>query len=575
MIRSDRGRRASTVAAACLSLLLLLLAWVGADGGGGLGEGNSQGVWSGVGRFTQPAVPAARQASRVAIIPIDGKLSRFMAVSVQRRLAQAAEAGADAVVIELKNAEAQLGAVFDVLDAVKNSPVPNTVAWVRGPVTGPKGVVALACREIVADGQATLGDLLPRPRSNRSNTNHGSLATQLFGEALEAAQRRGWDELIVWTMAFGGDRLWLVEETATGRRMLATEAEVRAIGGATPAAQTPDLAPVTDSKSTRAWLQSGSGSQSIPSSQRTPLTQADAGKYTIVKYATSGERPVALDQSQLQQYGLSVRGISSDEEIATFFGAGKVVRLEMAGAERIAEFLNQPVVRGVLIAVFLLAMLMELSQVGTFVPGAIAACSLILLIAPGAIAGLANWWALASVVLGVILIVIEIVVIPGFGIPGVVGLVLLFAGLVFTFVPGGSQVFGHMDNRDTLAAGLVTVVLSAATAVFAFFYVMRHVGTIPLLEKYILRSPTPEETGDSVLRAMEPPPSDAAPLGAIGRTATPLGPAGRALFGDIMVDVVAQRDYIDADVAVRVVSVDGLRIEVVRADEPPPAQRNA
>ncbi len=498
-----------------------------------------------------------------------------MAVSVQRRLAQASEAGADAVVIELKNAEAQLGAVFDVLDAVKNSPVPNTVAWIRGPVTGAKGVIALACREIVADGQATIGDLLPRPRSGRAGTNHGSLATQLFGEALDASQRRGWDELLVWAMAFGGERLWLIEETATGKRLLATEAECRALFGTLPAGETADLSAATDSKSTRAWLAGAAGAQSIPASQRRTLTAADAGRFTMVRYATGGEKPVVLTRAQMEQYGLSVRGLSTDEDVAAFFGAGKVVRLEMAGAERIAEFLNQPIVRGVLIAVFLLAMLLELSQVGTFVPGAIAAVSLLLLVAPGAIAGLANWWALASVVLGVILIVIEIVVIPGFGVPGVVGLVLLFAGLVFTFVPGGSQVFGHMDNSDTLAAGLVTVVLSAATAIFAFFYVMRHVGTIPLLERYILRSPTPEEKGDSVLRAMEPPPEQVARLGAIGRTATPLGPAGRALFGDIMVDVVAQRDYIDADVAVRVVSVDGLRIEVVRADEPPTAQRNA
>lgn len=576
------------------------------------------------GAVAQPiGVPASRQADHYVVIPIDGKLDRFLTASVIRRLDQARLLGANAVVFEISARSSDFGTVSELLAAVRASPIPNMVAWIKEDALGGAGLVALTCREIVVSDTGTLGELVDpdwlRSRGGRRGPRGPGvpsggpsspmvaldLAASTVAGAIESARKHGHDEFLVQALAVSEVELWLIENNATGQRICINEEEYQRLFNQPPPRQNAELAPrrptpflsSLPSTGVTPILSSSSGAN-LPGPPILPanaavgallslqppgtlpiesppthptLTQADAGQWKLVRYASSGAGAATIRGNQMLDYGLASTLIRADTELDAFFGAKKSTRLEQSWAEHTARFLSHPVVQGILIAIFLISMFVELTHPGMVLPGLLAAIALGLIVGPSFIVGLGNWWSLIAVAVGVILLALELFVIPGFGIAGVFGLIILFVGLVFTFVPTGpaGMAFSTPESQEALARGVVTVLLSTVTAMFGIFFVVRRLGTLPLLQKYTLQSPAAGEVDEALFGAMS---RDENPLliGDEGVAMTPLRPAGRAMFGDDLVEVVAEGGYIPEGVKVRIVSTDRFKTAVEPLEPPDP-----
>jgi len=121
--------------------------------------------------------------------------------------------------------------------------------------------------------------------------------------------------------------------------------------------------------------------------------------------------------------------------------------------------------------------------------------------------------------------------------------------------------FSTPEAQDSLARGAVTVLLSTLTAMFGIFFVIRQLGTLPIMKKYTLQSPAPGEVDEALFGAIRPREEPLLP-GDIGITCTLLRPSGKATFGEEVFDVVAQSGFIPEGVQVCVVSADRFRIVV-------------
>lgn len=571
---------------------LLVLAWTLAS----LGQG------SGV-----PAVPASRQASNVAIIEIHGTIDETTFQSVRRRLAIAERAGADAVVFELNTPGGELGAVLAICTAIKASPIRNTVAWVHHDAYSGGAVIALACREIVAADPATLGDALVvsgNPLftfSQMPEHERQKIMAPLISELVDSARRHGYDEMLVQGIATRGVELWLVEHVQTGRRLFVTRSEYRTIFGEEPAAGVPVLAsapaedggagpsrspgsgeapagvpapapapttPLTDDPAARFIpasphlhpLASDIAQRQELRPVRPVITTADRGRWRLIEYVSSGSGPLVFKTAELQRYGLAAAVINSDEELKAFFGARHMIRLRPTWSEGLVAFLTSLPVRGLLVVLFLLGLFLEMTHPGLSLPGAVAVLALAGLVAPPMIINMANWWTIAAILGGVLLVAVEIFVLPGFGIAGVAGLVLLFAGLVGTLVPTRSLFPDTPQQRSELLYGVATLVLALVSTGVLMFLIGRYLRVIPLMNRLVLRDQVPdeEESGAQLFQAAAP----ALRVGMTGLALTPLRPAGRVQIGDQIVDVVSDVGYIPAGTTVRVVSVSEFRVVV-------------
>jgi membrane-bound serine protease (ClpP class) len=205
---------------------------------------------------------------------------------------------------------------------------------------------------------------------------------------------------------------------------------------------------------------------------------------------------------------------------------------------------------------------------GLVAPGAIAALALVGLIAPPLLINMANWWEVAAILVGIVLIALEILVIPGFGVAGVLGLLLLFGGLIGTFVPHGSLFPDSPRARNDLLYGVATVVMSVVTSGVAMYFISKNFKSLPLFGKLVLKDPVgnDDDSGQDLLAAMA---ESTGPVkkGMVGTAITPLRPAGRVeLGGGRIIDVVAELGFIPSGAAVKVTSVSEFRIGVERLE---------
>ncbi len=304
-----------------------------------------------------------------------------------------------------------------------------------------------------------------------------------------------------------------------------------------------------------------SATQSLPT-QRPVFSAADQGKYRLVEYVSDGNGPLILKTADMERYGLARQVVRNDAELMAFFGAKNLRRLDPTWSEGLVAFLTNPIVRGVLIVIFLIALFLEMSHPGVTLPGLVAGVALIAILAPPLIIGMANWWEVAAIAAGILLIALEMFVIPGFGITGILGILLLFAGLIGTFAPSGTDSLfpDSPQGRTELLYGVATVAMSIATSMVGCYFLAKHFGSLPVIGRLVLKSAPASEVDESLFAAIAP--SGEVRVGQVGEAITPLRPSGKMQVGEKVVDVVAQMGFIAAGAKVRVVGVTEFRVEV-------------
>ncbi|MFK7883176.1 MAG: nodulation protein NfeD [Phycisphaerales bacterium] len=617
--------------------------------------------------FTQ-SVPAYRQADKVVVITLEGAIDSITAMSIARRVELAETGGADAIVLEIDSPGGEVGAVLEITNAIKGSSIQNTVAWINPDAYSGGAIAALACREIVANSPASMGDAFPvtmTPVQGQNRMGLRSLTPDertkilpvLMTDVTDSARRAGWDEYLVQAIIIDGVELWWVQDTRTGQKLAVNEAEYEMLFDRKPVRGKPILAGVTGGVSTAPpQTQDGSPTSSDADSNATTsddaqesdpgdtdsepsperdidagqgeepdtsddviepsgelnerafqpaseslrdierefnspertdlrielpsgrpvLTPADAGSFRDLGYLCDGSSAVVMREDQLAEFGFSNAIIRNDEELKAYFGAIDLIRVNESWSEGFVRFMTGMAVRGVLIAVMLIALFLEMMSPGLTVPGAVAALCLVLLLAPPALIGMAGWWEIVAIVIGILLIAVEIFVIPGFGVFGVLGIVGLFGGLLGTFIPAGGSLADPATQAD-LARGVMVLVLALVTAGIGMYMISRNFDRIPIFDKLILDdTPSEQQSELDVLYAAGPETTERPEVGMTGVAITVLRPSGEAEIDGRLVDVVANLGYLEAGTRVRVVKVEGMRVVVGEVkqsvEDRPPAE---
>lgn len=235
-----------------------------------------------------------------------------------------------------------------------------------------------------------------------------------------------------------------------------------------------------------------------------------------------------------------------------------LIEYEPSFIERIIGFLVHPIFSGLLIMAIVGGIYFEMQSPGIGFPLGIAVLAAILYFAPLYLEGLAANWEIVVFIVGVILIAVEIFVIPGFGVPGVLGILFVFSGLILSLIDNV-----NFDFEGVETSGLGTAVATVTFGIFGGFILSLYLGKrLFTAEKGWFKNfalNTVQQVDEGFV-AVEP--RLFALKGKKGVAQTVLRPGGKVIIDKEVYDAVAVIGFIDKDEPVIVTKVEETQLYV-------------
>lgn len=267
----------------------------------------------------------------------------------------------------------------------------------------------------------------------------------------------------------------------------------------------------------------------------------------------AGPRPLTLTTDDALKLGIAVRSSTSLEQAAAASGiSGEAILLEMNWAEKVARAISNSIVSGLLLSIGLLGLYVEIKTPG-WGPGIVGLAALGTFFFGHHVVLLAGWEELLLVLLGVVLLIVEIFVLPGFGIAGVAGLIFLGTGLLLAMI---GHDFGIASAAGTVHAAAVTLSSAILISSAAFVGILRllphsRFARAGLYLDESLRATTGSFASDPAVHVGRP-----------GVARTMLRPSGVVVVDGERLDAVSEGDVIPAATRIVVVGVRGASVVV-------------
>ena len=261
---------------------------------------------------------------------------------------------------------------------------------------------------------------------------------------------------------------------------------------------------------------------------------------------------LTLTSGEARKVGYAKGEVADEAALLAAVGLGgaRVVAVEPNWAEQVVRFLTNPLVSPLLLSLGMLGLVLEIKSGGFGIAGLVSLASLGLFFGSSFVLGLAGWEEVLLLGLGIVALAVEVFVLPGFGVAGVLGLAAIGGAIVLSLMgaaPTGGDVLQAVSILG--ASLLITVAVTYAW--------LRHIPNSDRFGGLFLRGEMAQADGyvSAALRADL--------VGQEGVAVTDLRPAGTATIAGERVDVVTEGEYIAQGSAVRVLRSEGYR-HVVR-----------
>jgi membrane-bound ClpP family serine protease len=394
----------------------------------------------------------------------------------------------------------------------------RTVAYIPGECRADAAVVAMACDQVVMGSEAVLGG----PGAYQMSSKEIAGYRQTIRDSLAPEKMRSWSlwaamidpELAVYRATRLGDVEYFSDEECAGRQPRREQGE-------------------------------------------------EGPTWEKQQRVSTPHRQLQLTGSRALEYHLANAVVESFAQLKQHYGLDNDPTLiEPGWADHLAQFLRSTEIAVLLLIVGGLALYIELHAPGVGIGGFIAVLCFALFFWSRYLEGTVGWLQVTLFLTGVVCVLLELFVLPGFGIFGLGGGVLILASLILasqmSLVPRNDYQLAQLERS------LVMVATAVGGSIAAGLLVRRWLPKAPVLQHVFLCPPEGEEAEVISRREMLVDLENLA--GTAGTSTTSLTPGGKARFGNHLVDVITSGEFIPRNTPVVVTEVHGNRV-VVQADE--------
>ena len=477
----------------------------------------------------------AQDIAQVYVIDIRNEIGSGLGTYISDGIQLAEEAGADAIVFDVDTPGGRVDSAVNIIRAIQGTQIP-TIAFVNRQAISAGAMISIACNQIVMTSGGTIGDSAP---VNIQGQEVGEKAISYIQGTIRATAEREnrnpdiaeamVDKELVLVKLKDGQIIKLLPEEYATREEEGEEMEILCAQGKLL------------TLSTRQALEYG-----FADAEAETLT-ALLAQYQIVEVAGT---TLPLTEEAIMQRQREY-GFSEVNRLKTLTDA-RITKVRATLADKIVFFLTNPFISSLLLSLGLLGIFIEIRSPGFGVPGLLGLICVGLFFGGHMLTRIDAGWAFLLFMLGIALIALEIFVIPGFGIAGILGIVLMLGSVFF--------VFDGAYNLSTAVLWLsISVILTSALVILAAFLLPE----TRLFQRFALSTVMDTDMGYHSSSAED----FQAYLGQSGTALTPLRPSGTARIADRRVDVVTVGDFIPQNSNVRVVEVEGSKVFVEAVEE--------
>ena len=201
--------------------------------------------------------------------------------------------------------------------------------------------------------------------------------------------------------------------------------------------------------------------------------------------------------------------------------------------DKIAGFLTNPALQAMMITLILGGIFFELKAPGIGFPTAVSLIAAVLYFLPLFISGTAESWEVLIFVVGIILIILELFVIPGFGVAGTVGLILLFGALILAAINNIVFDFTFVSGID-ISRSILTVLSGVVISILLFIVLSHRIGARGIFYRMALHKT--EENSEGYIAV------DSSQLSLVGKQArsiTRMAPSGKVVADDEIYEAIS------------------------------------
>jgi len=487
---------------------------------------------------TSEAAPASLAAPAPAnetawIIPIEGDIEPSMVTFVRREARRALDEGADYLVFEIDTFGGRVDSALQITSFIMSIKKAKTVAWVRnsessmGVSWSAGALIALSCNQIYMANGTSMGAAAPvtiGADGHTEGTGEKTVAA-VRSQIAAVAEKNGHPTGIALAMADYDVELW--ETEIDGVTKVLTVQELERLESLRP------------------------GQEGAPKELRRVGIISPAGKL------------LSLTAGEAYRYGLT-RGMADDrDELLSMLGATAVLEESIPSAwDSIISFLVSGPVQGILILIGLIMIFLEIQSPGFGIPGTVAILCFVLVFGSSFMLGRVGSLEIILFVLGLGLLAVEVFLIPGFGVIGISGIILIAFSLIFSMQ---DFVIPQFDWEWTLMGRNAIVVCAGLLAAVTGIAVIALLGPkTKMFDRIMLKTQisqtASEGSGWQNDGGVE---SDYADLaGKTGTTITTLRPIGKADIEGKTYQVETDGSFVEPGKEIKVFKVQGNNIFV-------------
>ena len=283
--------------------------------------------------------------------------------------------------------------------------------------------------------------------------------------------------------------------------------------------------------------------ESVASAMKHPqdLAKAMVDKDVEIKDLKPKGKLLNLTADQALKYNLSAAVVSTVEEVLALENStGSFITHEQTIGEKVARFVSDPVLSGILLNLGILGLTVEFWMPGHIAPGLGGILCFALFFWGHTIANAGAMLPLLLFIAGIMFLMLEVFIVPGFGLTGLLGIGMTFAGVYLAFP----------DPHEAVKVVSVSIILT--TAILATF--ITYFPTSKMFRQVTL---------SAVIKGTNASKSENIKfLGKTGTALTDLNPAGRVKIDGESVQVVSDGQFISKGAEVKIVSDEGNVITV-------------